>query len=67
MTSVLQSQHEHYAEVRHGLKAVRLSRLDLSDARSLQRKGRTMREISETMGVPLREVQQSLYWDEVAK
>ena len=60
--------HHFAAEAyRHGLKAVRLSRLELSDAFDLQRKGRTMREISETMGVPVKVIEQSLYWDEVAK
>ena len=59
--------HEAAATYRSSVRAVRLSRLELTDARDLQRKGRTMREISEAMEVPLNVVQQSLYWDEVAK
>jgi len=64
MTSVHHSATEAY---RHGLKAVRLTRLELTDASDLQRKGRTMREISETIGVPVKVIEQSLYWDEVAQ
>lgn len=52
---------------RHRLKAVRLSRIEREEASRLQRSGRTLREISQQMGVPLNVVQQSLYWDEVAK
>lgn len=64
MTSV---HHDAAQRYRSTVKAVRLSRLERSEAFDLQRKGRTMREIAEVMELPLNVVQQSLYWDEVAK
>lgn len=64
MTTV---HHEAAEQYRHFLKAARLTRMEREDAASLQRKGRTLREIAEHMEVPVQCVEQSLYWDVVRK
>lgn len=64
MTNVHQEAAQAY---RHFRQAVRLTRMECEDARSLQRKGRTLREIADALEVPVTVVHQSLYFDVVAK
>ncbi|KKB80802.1 hypothetical protein VW35_00915 [Devosia soli] len=60
--------HQEAAQVYRSFRqAVRLTRMECEDARLLQRKERTMREIAQALEVPVSVVQQSLYFDVVAR
>lgn len=45
----------------------RLTNAEFRIAQLAQRQGKTMREISDMLGVPFQSVEQSLYWDLVSK
>jgi len=45
--------------------SVRLMRRDVPYAHELQRRGKTLSEIADYFGVPVKAVHQSLYWDKM--